>query len=200
MYDGISGCILAGGKSTRMGGGDKCRLPFRGKTLISYPLGVLRGLFSDLIIVTNTPGLSLPEGPALWYTSDKYAGRGPLAGIHAALAASDKAGVFFASCDMPFLSADMVCRLVDTFLAAPRDILVPSVGGQVEPLCGVYSRKTLSLAAGILEERRGNSVRILLAEACTEFLELEDTPENRKQFTNINTLKELANLDAGNVY
>lgn len=195
MYDGVTGCILAGGKSTRMGGGDKCLLPFRGQPLIYYPLSHFKNLFNEVCIVTNSPDYRYPGYDKLVITSDAYVNRGPLAGIHAGLAAATRGAVFFASCDMPFLSEDMIRRLVDSFFDADCDILVPSVNGQVEPLCGVYDRKNLALAATILEERRGNSVRILLAEGRTKFLELEDTPEHRREFVNINTLEELASLD-----
>ncbi len=56
MTKQITGIILAGGKSSRMGE-DKAFIPCSGKALIEILIDKLSALFEDLLIVTNKPDL-----------------------------------------------------------------------------------------------------------------------------------------------
>ena len=79
------GILLAGGKSSRMGGGDKCLLPLAGKPILAYVIERLKPQVAELIISANgdparfsTFGLPVVE--------DRLGGyAGPLAGILAGL-------------------------------------------------------------------------------------------------------------------
>ena len=73
--------ILAGGRSSRMGGGDKCLLPMNGKSLIAHVLAAIAPQTGDILINTNNdPAAYLKFGlPVL---PDVISGfQGPLAGL-----------------------------------------------------------------------------------------------------------------------
>ena len=49
----VVGVILAGGRSSRMGGGDKCLLPLGGRPVLASVLARLKPQVSDIIINAN---------------------------------------------------------------------------------------------------------------------------------------------------
>ena len=49
----IVGVILAGGRSSRMGGGDKCLLPLAGRPVLASVIARLRSQVSDIVINAN---------------------------------------------------------------------------------------------------------------------------------------------------
>lgn len=109
------GVILAGGRATRMGGGDKTLLPLGDTTLLGRVIGRIGPQVKALAINANGDparfaAYRLPVLP------DPLADRpGPLAGVLAALdwAAGQGADrVVTAPGDTPFLPADLVARLV----------------------------------------------------------------------------------------
>ena len=114
MLDEILGIILAGGRATRMGGGDKTLRRLGQARLIDHVLARLRPQCSALAINANGDparfaDLDLPVLP------DGMADHpGPLAGVLAGLdwAASRGAdAIVTAAGDTPFLPRDLVARL-----------------------------------------------------------------------------------------
>ena len=123
---------MAGGQSSRMGR-DKALIPFNGAPLIARIADVLAPIFPRIIVVTGNPNIaSAAELPAV---SDQFSQRGPLAGIHAALAHFGEP-TFVVACDMPFLNADFIRHLVHDFKGAAR---VPLSEGGFEPLHAIYA-------------------------------------------------------------
>ena len=54
MYSDITGVILAGGKSSRMGV-NKSFLKLGNQTIIERIVDLMKSIFSEVIIITNTP-------------------------------------------------------------------------------------------------------------------------------------------------
>lgn len=110
-----AGVILAGGASSRMGGGHKFLLDLGGKPLIGHVVERFAPQVGFLAISANCDPAMLPrnELPVL---ADLAPSRGPLSGLLAGLEwASGLAGVTHlatAAADTPFLPADIVGRLV----------------------------------------------------------------------------------------
>jgi FdhD protein len=136
MIEGVTGVILAGGFSKRMGR-DKARLPFRGKKLIDAPLETLSTLFERVVLsVRNAddfPEYSNTKIP------DRYPAIGPLGGIASVLAAGFER-IFCVACDMPFLNPALIhhlCTLAD------RDAVIPVWNGVPEVMHAIYSNKIL---------------------------------------------------------
>ena len=53
LSEDFVGVLLAGGRSSRMGGGDKCLLPPGGRPMLDYIINRLRPQVSDLVINAN---------------------------------------------------------------------------------------------------------------------------------------------------
>jgi molybdopterin-guanine dinucleotide biosynthesis protein A len=94
----VSGYVLAGGKSSRMGR-DKALLELAGKPLVLRAVEKLRRVCAEVSIVGNRAELEA-YAPLV---RDLHEGCGPLGGIEAALLHSAKDWNLFMAVDMPFL-------------------------------------------------------------------------------------------------
>jgi molybdenum cofactor guanylyltransferase len=148
----ITGIILAGGKSSRMGT-NKALLTIEGKTVIERIVDQLDQIVDEIIVVTNHfhdyEFLQLPMA------EDKRKGMGPLAGIEAGLNASTTERNLVVACDMPFISIDLgkyLLTLLDQYQAA-----VPENSGQLHPLFAAYRKDVLEAVSKSLNE---NQLRI----------------------------------------
>jgi molybdopterin-guanine dinucleotide biosynthesis protein A len=135
----MTGVVLAGGMSSRMGFNKAFIRLEDGRTLIERGLDVLKGVFDDVFIVAND--VLLYEGLDARVASDVYKGAGSLGGIYTALFHSRSDYTFVAACDMPCLDPASIRRLVR--LSPGFDAVVPFAGGRLHPLHAVYSRRCL---------------------------------------------------------
>jgi len=106
-----TGLILAGGRSTRMGGHDKAFVTLAGMPLIAYAVRRLRPQTDAIVINSNSdPALFSEYGVPV--IGDRLTGyQGPLAGIHAGLVHTPEANVVSVAVDIPLLPGDLVARL-----------------------------------------------------------------------------------------
>lgn len=139
--------ILAGGRSSRMGT-DKALLDWGGRPLIAAVADSLTAWFECVVVIAAQayPFLDLPQA------LDETPGLGPLGGLEAGLAAARHPLAFVCACDMPFLQERFVRHLVEQG-AGPYDAIVPMVRGRYEPLCAVYSTRTLPTVRAMLAAR-----------------------------------------------
>ncbi len=131
------GVILAGGLARRMGGGDKCRLPVGGRSIIARAIACL-GPQVDRLVVNANGDPTRFDDLQLPVVADAMMGYpGPLAGILAGLDwAADADWVVSVSADCPFLPDDLVARL-----HAARNNSVYAVaasGGWTHPVIGLW--------------------------------------------------------------
>jgi len=177
-----------------MGGVDKGLLEYRGLPLAARAVRLLAGVFGEVVLVTNStqgyPGL--PD--SVLRAADLYPGRGPLSGVHAGLARSSGEAAFCAACDMPFLTAAYLRRMARRFRLLECDVLLPRVGGRIEPLAAIYRRSLLPDLERLLTDGQGNSLRRLFPGVRTAYLELRDTEAVRRLFTNLNTPEDYRRL------
>jgi molybdopterin-guanine dinucleotide biosynthesis protein A len=130
------GVILAGGRSTRLGGGDKALLPLAGRPLVAHVIERFAPQVDALVLNANgEPARFAAFG--LEVVPDSMPGfPGPLAGILAGLAAARAAGrpaIVTATADAPFLPRDLVQRL-----AAAGGPAVARSEGRLHPVFGVF--------------------------------------------------------------
>lgn len=146
VVEGVTVFILAGGRSSRMGS-DKALLSFGRQTLLERALQTAATVAERIVIV----------GPKERYAAfgyvieDVYAGCGPLAGIHAALGATNTDLNLMLSVDMPLMTADFLRWLAQQASAAHEMIVVPDALGSPQPLCAVYRREVCSFAEQALQ-------------------------------------------------
>jgi molybdenum cofactor guanylyltransferase len=127
----LTGIILAGGKSLRLGM-NKALLELNGRKLIDYPVYLLEKCCSHVIISSNQPmQLSYPIFP------DVIQENSPMVGIYSCLLHSRTPYNVVLSCDMPFLKAELIACL--TARIERNKIIVPVHHNDLmEPLCAIY--------------------------------------------------------------
>lgn len=182
--NGVTGAVLSGGRNARMGGRNKALLPFLGAPLIARPLGVLRGVFPETVIISNEPAAYASFGARV--IPDVIKDKGPLGGLHAALSAGGGRAVFAAACDMPFLDGALVRRLARDWLSAGGGAIVPKAGGLLEPLCAVYGTELAGALGGFLSKNRDLSVRAFLRTVPVRVIDLGGGAQVRRAFGNLN--------------
>ncbi len=134
----VTGIILAGGKSSRMGT-DKGLQMLCGKPLISYAIQSLSGVCSSIIISSSSDAYKSFGYPVV---ADEFPGIGPMGGIYSALKQSKTEKNLVLSCDLPFVSEDLLSYILGK--AGSFEVAVPWQGNQhYEPLCGFYRLSVL---------------------------------------------------------
>lgn len=182
----ISGIILAGGKSRRMGGGDKALLSLAGKPLIAHAAARLRPQVSRVIINANHQPERYREF-ADTVVPDIISGyAGPLAGIHAGMCAAADEWLLSVPCDSPFFPLQLAGILQQAAITANADIAVATSGGRAQPVFMLaHCRLADTLAAHIIAgNRKIDHWYQQHTHTCVEFT---DTAA----FANINTPDEL---------
>jgi molybdopterin-guanine dinucleotide biosynthesis protein A len=183
MYKDITGIILSGGKSSRMGR-NKSFLKVGETTIVERVRDLLQGIFQDVILITNDPNeykfLGLPM------FEDVYKHKGPLAGIHSGLIHSSNEINFIISCDIPLITLEMIKYLVD--YKTDKLITIAKADGFIQQLAGKYSEACLSDAEEILKEqleaerrddtqmKRRCNVLKLIDRVGTEIIDAEELP------------------------
>jgi FdhD protein len=191
---GVSGVILAGGKSSRMGS-NKALLPYRGGRFIESIHRQLAEIFEEVLLVTNNP--EQYEFLPCRKVSDIFPGAGALAGIHSGLYHGNSPAIFAVACDMPYLNNELVRHLADR--ADADSVIIPEGPAGLEPLHAVYGKGCLdaveeSLMAG---ERRIMSFfdRVSIVRVNSE--QIAGFDPSFSSFCNINTPEEYFRLRGG---
>ncbi len=187
----ITGVILVGGKSRRMGR-DKALLEFGGKPLVERVLAVFRECFGRVVLVGDREerfaAYGLPVQP------DIYPGSA-LGGLYTGLFHAVTDHVFVSSCDIPYPSAAVVrylCKLREGY-----DAVVPLTGDSFEPLFALYAKSCLIPMLKLLE-RRNFCVYDFYPDIRVRYVpgtELAHLDPDGRCFRNINTPEELARLE-----
>jgi molybdopterin-guanine dinucleotide biosynthesis protein A len=182
----MTGIILAGGKSKRMGV-NKAFLKIRGETIIDNTLSIFKRIFQEIIIVTNTP--EEYEYTKATLVEDIAPGKGALGGIYTGLLAAHSQYCFVCACDMPFISENLV-RYIAGFDVA--DIAVPVVRGFYEPMFAMYSKNCINAIKKQLDEGSFKIIDIFPGLNIKEIpeSELRRFDEGLHSFININTLED----------
>ncbi len=188
----LSGAILAGGAGRRFGG-DKAGLVVEGVPVLTRLLGLLSELCAEVVVAIGAMR-SLPFPVEAEFVEDVFPGRGPLAGIHAALRATTGETCLVVACDMPFLSRALLVRLLRE--AEPGMAVAFRIAGYIEPFPGLYPRALLprleeALATGAL------GVQDFLRRVPARFLPEEEAirvDPGLRSFVNVNEIHDLAEL------
>lgn len=187
----LTGIVLAGGLSTRMGR-DKATLPFSGSDLLHTVLARLAPVCDHLIVVSNVPReIRMPD---VTVVPDKYPQCGPLAGMHAGLKASVTAYNFLVACDMPFLSSQAVAYMAGA--AQGFDAAVPFIDGYYHPLHAIYHQNCLKHIEQMLQAGNYRVLDFYPAVKLRQIgaAELRRFDPQLKTLDNINTPEDLAKL------
>jgi len=187
------GIVLAGGRSSRMGGVPKAMMPLAGKPLLAHVIDRLAPQVADLALSGDPAspdlmafGRAIEPDPVPDYA-------GPLAGLLAGLnwARANHPltkWLLSAACDTPFLPCDLGARLLE---AAPdgETIALPSSGGRLHPVAGLWPVFLADDLAHHLTSDPG-SIQAFVARHPHAVLDFT-IPDGRDPFLNINTPEDL---------
>ncbi len=183
-----SAIVLAGGQSRRFGK-NKAEVQVAGKTLLEWVLDVISPLFDDIVLVGGVPELSHTQSGEIRILEDEIPGVGPLGGLYTGLGAIRRARALCVACDMPLLTPELISRLLEVRSSAAA--VVFRHGAQVEPLCALYARMLRPVIRQQIEAR-DYRMHSLLERIRPAYVDLEDSPETRRRFRNVNTVSDLA--------
>jgi molybdopterin-guanine dinucleotide biosynthesis protein A len=189
VHSQLSGFVLAGGKSSRMGR-DKAAVTLNGLTLLQHALAALRAVCRDVAIL----GKHELYGSLAPVYEDIFPGCGPLGGIHAALSSSKTQFNLIIAVDTPFLAPKFLSYLAEKAIDAGAVVTTPEIDDYTQPLCTVYSLDFRSIAEHAL--RLGNyKIVPLFPKART--LAIKESELRRfafavDMFENLNTPEDLA--------
>ena len=130
----IEAFVLAGGKSSRMGR-DKGLMPLNKQPMVSRVLKVLQELALPVRIIANKPGY---ESLGFEVLKDEVQEKGPMGGLFTALQHSTADLILLVACDMPLISTEAVCMLMNA--ASTEHITVAAEGEKLNPLFALYPR------------------------------------------------------------
>ncbi len=147
-FPDISGFVLAGGESRRMGR-PKDQLVLGRETMLTRQARLLDSVTRSVAVLGPIERLA---GDGLHVIPDQRAGLGPLGGIVTGLAFTRTEYNLFVGCDLPFLTARFLEYLGAEATSSEADTTIPeSRGGRLHPTCAVYRRRALKAAAASIE-------------------------------------------------
>ena len=182
----ITGIILAGGKSSRMGE-DKGFLKLNGKTFMSSIIAALNPIVGEIIIVSNNSEYDVFN---LKRVADSMEDSGPLAGLYSGLLHSETENNIVLSCDVPLISTSVLKKLLE---GAPSEaeVIQFESEGKTMPLVAMYKKECRHHFLKLLQtnERR---LRFAIDQLDVKTITLDS--ELGKTVRNINTISELKDL------
>jgi len=184
----VTGIILAGGKSSRMGT-DKGLQELCGKPLINYAIQSLSGLCSTILISTSSDAY---QSFGYKTVADEIPGIGPMGGIYSALKQSKTDINLVLSCDLPFVSKELLSFILKN--SEGYQVAVPWQGNQhYEPLCGFYHLSVLDQMSSYIKH---NNYKLpdLFEEISINRLVINKELDfyNEELFLNVNSKHDLA--------
>ena len=185
-----TGLVLAGGRASRMGEIDKGLQPFHGYPLVIHVLTRLAPQVGTMLINANRHR-EIYESLGHRVVGDVVEGyAGPLAGLHAGLAACETDYLVAAPCDAPFLPRDLVTRLGQAFIDDTIDVAFAATNAGRHP---VFCMMRRSIAPSLLEfiQEGGRSVNTWV----DRMDGIAVSFEHETDFRNLNTLDELRDAE-----
>jgi molybdopterin-guanine dinucleotide biosynthesis protein A len=182
MITNVTGVVLAGGKSSRMGQ-NKAMLVYDNKPLIETVVERLSGIFSKVVLSVNDP-LAFPQ-LNLPHVADVYPNTGPLGAI-ASVLETGESRIFAVACDMPFLNPRLIQFLCSL---ETHDAVIPVWGEKPEALHAVYSAALLPTFQFWLNHGRYKIIDAIEESSVLYLLqqEIAKIDPDGQSFRNINT-------------
>lgn len=130
--------ILSGGKSSRFGS-DKGLFVFNKKPMVEYAINMARKFDTKILISANQKDYHRFGYPVI---KDIYPELGPMGGLYSSLRESNLALNLILPCDSPFISEELIQRLIDTY-NSEEILLFETADGKIHPLIGFYHKSIL---------------------------------------------------------
>ncbi len=167
-------------------GHDKAFLRLNDLTLLEHTIATAKEVCETVALVGDKKRLSAYG----WVVQDLFQGQGPLGGIHAALnsTAASEWNLCLAV-DTPAIPVAFLDHLISVAKASTAAVVVPSVNGQVQPLCAVYRAGFKNIAEAALKTQQ-NKIEPLFGQCETLIIgdpEIKRLGLAASIFDNVNT-------------
>jgi molybdopterin-guanine dinucleotide biosynthesis protein A len=152
----ITGIILSGGKSSRMGT-EKGLVKYRGKALIEYSVEALSSFCDQLVISSGNSAYSYLGFPII---SDEIPNCGPIGGIYSCMNARPSDIYLVVSCDVPHINSHIFKQLLES-LGEFQAVIPIDAEGKKQPLVACYSSDCFSVFQKELKEGNFKMMKLL---------------------------------------
>lgn len=185
----ITGIVLAGGKSSRMGL-DKGTCNFNNKPLVEYAIEVLKPFCGKILLSANN--IDAYNKYPYEVIPDEISSIGPLGGIFTCLKKSKTSHNFILSCDTPFIKGQLIKHIIEN-IEAENKVVAPLHGsGFIEPLCAYYNKGLIPVFEECIRNKDYKLLK-LINSVNTKLLKIDSSLAffDLKLFNNLNTPEDL---------
>lgn len=186
----VTGIILAGGKSSRMGQ-DKGLLEVNGKPMVQHIIEKLEAVTTSIIIISNNPEY-VKFHKSIY--ADLIEDQGPVGGIYSGLYYTESEVNIVVSCDVPFISVDLLQTLLEN--SNKYLVTIPSFKGKEHPLIGIYHKKSLEKFKSSTLENKLKLINVI--NELPNNIVIVEGNENDNIFLNLNSQEDINKITNGN--
>ena len=188
----VSGAVLAGGESKRMGR-DKKWINLRGKSLLEIAIDKLREVTDEVIVVLHKRELELEANmPRIRFVYDLFEKRAPILGLHSALYHCKGERVLVTPVDTPLIPIRLLRELIKAAESTKAFAVRSPLG--LEPLIGMYHKDLIPLLEKLIREGNLSLRRVFENLKEEEYREFAALDYDSNVFKNINTPEDLESL------
>lgn len=182
--------ILAGGRSSRMGGANKALIPLGAQTLLERVIKRLESQVDRIAISGDPKSLSDLGYPIVQDRVTKFSG--PLAGLYSALIdpyLNTAEYLLLAPCDGPFVPKNLVSELYPLITNCNADVACVRYESVAQATFSLWHKRTITAVKSALLSDHNGGFKPLLSKLNTVYLDWPESPIN--PFFNINTPEDL---------
>ena len=179
----ITGIVLAGGKSSRMGS-DKGLLTIYGKMFVEHVVDAMKPLVDNIIIVSNN---KMYDQFGYERIEDEIINSGPMAGLYSGLKHSESEYNLVLSCDIPLIKTKVLKKLSDTDYRN-YDVVQIQSQHKTMPLIAVYKKQCMDKCLELLEQDE-KRLRVAVSQLKSKTILIESELDNFVR--NVNTKEDL---------
>ncbi|PCJ83823.1 MAG: hypothetical protein COA57_10470 [Flavobacteriales bacterium] len=186
----ITGFVLAGGKSIRIGQ-DKGLIQLNGKQFVEHALSIANQVCKETFIIANSSKYKKFGAPVF---ADIYKEKGPAGGICTGLIHSKTNFNLVLGCDLPFVSVELLKHLVNQ-VDKEHEAFVPVFQHLPQPLCAVYSKNSMIEFDKAIQEKKLKMQGILKG-LKTKYITIDESLGfySPDLFFNVNTKEDLEQI------
>tara|TARA_Y100000590_G_scaffold2758_1_gene3644 strand:+ start:9621 stop:10241 length:621 start_codon:yes stop_codon:yes gene_type:complete len=190
----IIGCILTGGKASRMGGKIKCLETINNKKILDIIIERSKEQVADLIINANCDKKKFNKYKLPIFSDVLKGYLGPLAGIHASLSWVKKnkpnySWIFTFAGDSPFFPSNIVKKIHEKAIKKDKKIIIAKSFGRDHPVFGLWHLSLLEELENAIINENIRKIDKWAQKYHYETVSFDDA--NYDQFFNINVDKDL---------
>ena len=148
MITDVTGVLLAGGKSRRMGEDKRFLVSRGGDPLCARACGAPFGFPEVLVVIAQDSPALQSDVPVF---RDLVPDCGSLGGLYTGLTQAVTPYVFVVACDMPFLNPATVQYFTE--VKRDRDVVMAKLQNGLQPMHALYHRRCLPVMEGLIQAR-----------------------------------------------